>query len=115
VSVDEHRFLSRPHAVMAALSAPMLVSLIAEPLAGLVDTVLIGRLGARPLAALGVATSVMSSVLWGFNFLGIGTQTEIARGHGSGELGGARELLAAAMGMGLVAGLPLLVVGVPLA
>jgi MATE family multidrug resistance protein len=43
--------------------------LIAEPLAGVADTAFVARLGAVPLAALGVATALLSSVFWVFNFL----------------------------------------------
>jgi hypothetical protein len=57
---------------------PVLLSLVAEPITGLVDTAFIARLGAAPLAALGVGTMALSSIFWIFNFLGIGTQTEIS-------------------------------------
>ena len=61
------------------------MSLIAEPLTGLADTAFVARLGAAHLAGLGVGAAVLSSVFWVFNFLGIGTQTEVARGEGSGD------------------------------
>ena len=67
------------------LSLPLLLSLIAEPLTGLADTAFVARLGAVPLAGLGVGAAVLSSVFWVFNFLGIGTQTEVARGEGGGD------------------------------
>ncbi len=60
-----------------------MLSLIAEPLAGIVDTAFVERLGASSAAALGAATAVLSGVVWVFNFLGIGTQTEVA--HAAGE------------------------------
>ncbi len=68
----EHPFTRRPHRTLVAMSLPVLVSLIAEPVTGLVDTAFISRLGTPPLAALGVATVLFSSVFWVFNFLGIG-------------------------------------------
>jgi len=90
---------------MAALSLPMLGSLVAEPLTGLVDTLLVARLGATQLAALGVATTLLSSVLWAFNFLGIGTQTAVARADGEGRsadgAGTTAVALALAVGIGL--------------
>lgn len=67
---------------MLALSVPVLLSLVAEPLTGLVDTAFVARLGATPLAALGVGTVALSSIFWIFNFLAIGSQTEVAQALG---------------------------------
>lgn len=75
--------MHRPHATLVGLSIPVLFSLIAEPLTGLVDTAFVARLGAVPLAALGVGTTVLSAIFWAFNFLGIGTQTDVARWDGA--------------------------------
>jgi MATE family multidrug resistance protein len=71
-----------------------MLSLIAEPLAGVVDTAFVERLGVAPAAALGAATVLLSGFLWVFNFLGIGTQTEIAQvsGRGSAEAGSVASL-----------------------
>ncbi len=84
---------------------PVLFSLIAEPLAGLVDTAFIARLGASHLAALGVGTMVLSSIFWMFNFLGIATQTDVAKAHGKGnaelrsQISGLAILVAGSMGV----------------
>jgi MATE family multidrug resistance protein len=105
---DEHPFVRRPHRTLVRLTVPVLISLIAEPLTGLADTAFIAHLGAVPLAALGVGTVLLSSVFWVFNFLGIGTQTEVAHAIGSANSDGAREAtglalaLAAAIGSGIV-------------
>ncbi|MDQ7037212.1 MAG: MATE family efflux transporter [Anaerolineae bacterium] len=55
---------------------------MAEPLTGLVDTGFIAQLGMTELAALGVATTALSSVFWIFNFLSIGAQTGVAQSLG---------------------------------
>ncbi len=70
-------FKSNPHGTLLALAVPVLGSLIAEPLTGLVDTGFVAKLGSEPLAALGVGTLLMSTLFWVFGFLGIATQTEI--------------------------------------
>ncbi len=105
-SPDDHPFVRRPHRTLLRLSLPVLVSLVAEPLSGLVDTAFVSRLGATPLAALGVGAVLLSSVFWVFNFLGIGTQTEVARALGAGAAARAREVsgiaLALAAGLGVV-------------
>lgn len=62
-----------------------MVSLTAEPLTGLIDTAFVARLGGAPLAGLGVATAILSGVSWLFNFLAIGTQTQVARLLGAGD------------------------------
>ena len=99
---DRHPFLRRPNRTIVYLSLPILLSLIAEPLTGLVDTGFVARLGAVPLAALGVGTGALSSVFWIFNFLAIATQTEVAQTYGRGDIPGARHALSLALLIGIV-------------
>ena len=82
-ATGDHSFVRHPHRTLVRLTVPVLISLIAEPLTGLADTAFVARLGATPLAALGVGTVLLSSVFWVFNFLGIGTQTEVAHALGN--------------------------------
>ncbi len=96
LKTTEDEFLTRPHATLLGLSVPVLFSLIAEPLTGLVDTAFVARLGAVPLAALGVGTTVLSAIFWAFNFLGIGTQTDVARWDGAAGTGQPARTAAAA-------------------
>ncbi len=92
-----------------------MVSLAAEPLTALVDTAFVARLGPAPLAALGVATTLLSSVLWVFNFLSIGTQTELAQTHGSGKNEQGRRIASLALSLGVLFGVGLAVIAWPLA
>lgn len=110
----EHAFRATPHKTLITLSIPVLFSLAAEPLTGLVDTAFIARLGASPLAALGVGTTVLSGIFWVFNFLGVGSQTEVAH-----RLGRQDRTMAAAIGtmallLGGIFGLLLIGLGWPL-
>jgi MATE family multidrug resistance protein len=98
---------------MVELSVPVLISLIAEPLTGLADTAFIARLGATPLAALGVGTVLLSSVFWVFNFLGIGTQTEVAHGLADPHDSHGRDTTGLALALALAIGVALAVVGWP--
>ena len=106
--LDEHPFVRAPNHTLISMSLPVMLSLVAEPLTGLVDTAFISRLGAVSLAAVGVGTTALSSVFWAFNFLGIGTQTEVANAFGRQEIGRAVQigtvaiLLSAAIGMVLI-------------
>lgn len=111
----EHGFVARPHRTVLALSIPVLFSLIAEPLTGLVDTAFVARLGATELAALGVGTAALSSIFWIFNFLGIGSQTEVAQALGRGRTGYAARVAGLAFVFSIAFGLVLIVVGWPLA
>ena len=110
-SPAQHPFVRAPHRTMLRLSLPVLLSMIAEPLTGLADTAFIARLGAAPLAALGVGTVLLSSVFWIFNFLGIGTQTEVARSLGTGDTDRAREKCGMALALSALLGLLLALAG----
>jgi MATE family multidrug resistance protein len=109
VAPERHPFVERPHHTLVTLSLPVLISLIAEPITGLVDTAFVARLGAAPLAGLGIGVALLSSALWIFNFLGVGTQTEVAHALGAGDRRRARDVaglaaaLAAAIGLCMAA------------
>lgn len=104
--MQSHPFTQNPHRTLISLSIPVLISMTAEPLTALIDTAFIASLGAIPLAALGVGTTVLSSLFWIFNFLSIGAQTEVAQADGKGEAekaGGIASLsLTMAFGFGIL-------------
>ncbi len=92
-----HPFRRRPHHTVLALSIPVLLSMIAEPLTALVDTGFVARLGATPLAALGAAATFLSTLFWVFNFLAVGTQTEVAQAGGAGDTDRSRRAVGTAV------------------
>ncbi len=100
--LDEHPFTRRPHRTILTLSLPILLSLIAEPVTGLVDTGFVAQLGAEPLAALGVGASALSSVFWIFGFLAIATQTDVAQASGKGRDAEASKLISLALALGVL-------------
>ena len=109
-SVTEHSSLrgrSRDRRVLA-LAGPAVVTLAADPLMGLVDTAVVGRLGAAPLGALGLAVAVLATVSWVANFLVFGTTSTVGRALGAGDrmAAGRRVNHAAqvAVGLGVVVG-----------
>lgn len=108
-AAEHHEFLRRPQRVFLRLTIPVLLSLIAEPLTGIADTAFVARLGSTQLAALGVAVTLLGSLFWVFNFLGIGTQTAVAQALGRSEEAAAREAattaVVAAFALGLGVGL----------
>lgn len=107
--------MASPHRTLISMSLPVLLSLVAEPLTGLADTVFVAQLGAESLAAMGAGTVAISSIFWAFNFLGIGTQTEVAQAYGrqeverASEIGGLAAALSIAIGV-LLTGAGLLLV-----
>ena len=95
------------------LALPATVALAADPLLSLVDTALVGRLGSVELAALGIDTSVFTTVFFGFNFLTYGTTAAVARRRGADDPEGASryavQALWLAVGLGLLSTAVLLV------
>ncbi len=78
--------------------------MIAEPLTGLVDTAFIARLGSDSLAALGVGTVVLTGGLWLFNFLSVGSQTEVSQASGAQDIERGRHIGSLAVFLALTIG-----------
>lgn len=110
-----HPFIQAPNITLISMSLPVLLSLIVEPLTGLVDTAFISRLGSISLAALGVGTVGLSGIFWIFSFLGIGTQTEVSQALGRQSLRRVAEIGGLALALAVAFGLLLLATGLPLA
>lgn len=102
-----HPFQDAPHRTILAMTIPVTISLLAEPISGMVDTAFISRLGAAPLAALGVGTTALTTIFWAFNFLGISTQTEVAKALGARQERRAGEITSVALILGLICSLPI--------
>ncbi len=65
------------------LSVPIFFSNLAIPFAGFVDTSLMGHLSSEKfLAAISIATSVITMILWSFGFLRMSTVGLVAQAHG---------------------------------
>ena len=101
-AAQNSRFLRQPNRTVLFLSLPILLSLIAEPVTGLIDTGFVAQLGTEPLAALAVGIGVLSSIFWIFGFLGIATQTEVAQASGRGDNEGAINAVSLALLLGLL-------------
>lgn len=81
-----HRFRRDPlDREIFGLALPAIGALAADPLLSLVDTALVGNLGAVPLAALGINLAVFTTVFLTFNFLVYGTTAEVALQRGRGD------------------------------
>lgn len=90
-----------------ALALPALGVLSAMPLYLMLDTAVIGRLGATELAALAAGAAVHSSLTTQLTFLSYGTTARSARLYGAGDRRGAVAEGVQATWLGLVVGLVL--------
>lgn len=74
---------------IAHLAVPALGALVAEPLFLVVDSALVGHLGAAPLAGLAVAAAILQTAVGLMIFLAYSTTPLVARRRGAGDLRGA--------------------------
>jgi len=111
VSHPEGSGARRRVALLLGIAAPAVGTLVADPLMGLVDTAVVGRMGAAELGGLGLAVAVLSTVAWVFNFLVYGTTSAVARSLGAGDAEGAlrrvRTSIRAALLLGILVGVVL--------
>jgi putative MATE family efflux protein len=76
----------------------------------LADTAVVGHLGARQLAALGLAGAVLSGLFGVFNFLSYAVTAQVARYDGAGRRGDADEVAGQALWLSLAIGVALLAI-----
>jgi MATE family multidrug resistance protein len=105
-TVSARNYTTAPNTTLLRMALPVLVSLVAEPLTGLADTAFVARLGTEALASLGIGTMILTSTFWIFNFLGVGTQTELAKHLGANNSEKASAVCSAslllALGLGVI-------------
>jgi putative MATE family efflux protein len=102
ISPDGHATSTVDRQVLA-LAVPALGALVAEPLFVLVDSAIVGHLGAGPLAGLALASTVLTTVVGMCVFLAYATTAAVARRLGARDEPGA--LRAGVDGLWLAAGL----------
>ncbi len=90
------------------LAVPALGALIAEPAFLLVDTALVGHLGAEQLAGVGIGVAVLSTVVGLLIFLAYGTTPAVARLLGAGDRPAAIRAGIDGVWLAVVAGIALL-------
>jgi putative MATE family efflux protein len=96
-----------------ALAWPVILTLSLESLVGLIDMLMVGRLGATAVAAVGVGVHIMSAVATTMFAVGTGTLAIVARHVGAREPRRAEEVLfqsvLAAAVLGAVVAVPVMV------
>ncbi|MDM7459440.1 MAG: MATE family efflux transporter, partial [Paracoccus sp. (in: a-proteobacteria)] len=85
------------------------------PLLGLVDTGVVGQLGApEPIGAVGLGAVILTTVYWVFGFLRMGTTGLVAQAHGAGDTVETGAHLLRALAIAGIAGLGFIALQLPL-
>lgn len=96
-----------------AIAVPALGSLLIQPIYSLTDTAVVGRIGTEALGGLALATTVLNTLVWVFNFLSYSTTVRVAVRRGRGDLEGAASDALQAIWLALGIGVAVsLVIGV---
>jgi putative MATE family efflux protein len=92
---------------IVALAVPALGALVAEPVFVLIDTAVVGHLGTAQLAALGLASTVLTTLVGLCVFLAYATTAAVARRIGAGQRAEALQSGIDGMWLALVLGVVL--------
>lgn len=104
------------HRELLGLSIPTIVSTLAVPMLGLVDTIVLGRLPqVEPLGAAAAANAIFNTLFWVFGFLRMGTTGLVAQAEGRGDPEESVRTLFQAVAIGAAVGLLLVVFQAPIA
>ena len=104
-------FRHQHDAEILRLAVPAFGALVAEPLFLLADSAIIGHLGTPQLAGVGVAATVLATVLSLCVFLAYGTTSVVARMVGAGDTAGALRRGIDGLWLALIVGIVLAVAG----
>lgn len=96
-----------PTALVLRLATPVTLGMLTFTLLSIVDTAMLGRLGAVPLAASGVAGVLFFAVVFPLSSMSVGTQTLVARRFGERKETACGEVLNTGWVLGLMLGIPL--------
>tara|TARA_R100000789_G_scaffold14655_6_gene18162 strand:+ start:11369 stop:12706 length:1338 start_codon:yes stop_codon:yes gene_type:complete len=104
------------HARVLRIAVPIVLANMTVPLQGVADTAVIGQIpDATPLAAVAVGAALLSTLLWVFGFLRMGTAGMTAQAHGAGNRAEVAALLTRALMIGGAGGLLLIPLMGPIA
>ena len=98
-------------ATITGLATPVVLGQLSQVLMGLVDTIMVGRLGEASLAAVAVATLMFSALAMSIKATDVAAQTFTARRVGEGREGEVGAVLATALAVVSVAGALFMLVG----
>lgn len=103
------------HRRVLAIALPIVLANATIPILGMVDTGVVGQLGRpEPIGAVGIGAIILTSLYWVFGFLRMGTSGLVAQAHGAGDRALSGAHLLRALGVGVGAGLLLILLQRPL-
>ena len=93
------------HRRILKIAVPIVLANISVPLLGVVDTGVVGQMGAAaPIGAVGLGAIILASIYWIFGFLRMGTTGLVAQATGAGDLAESGAILTRGVMIGLAAG-----------
>ena len=103
------------HKRVLGVAIPIVLANATIPILGAVDTGVVGQMGlAAPIGAVGIGAIIISAIYWMFGFLRMGTTGLTAQAIGSNNQSETSALLVRGVIIGLVAGLVLILIQIPL-
>jgi multidrug resistance protein, MATE family len=96
---------------LSGLALPVVLANVSQTMMGLVDTLMVGQLGASSLAAVGVATLAFSAVASALKSFDVAVQTIVARRVGEGRDGEVGAVVVTGLALALVLGCVFTVIG----
>lgn len=103
--MSEENELRNRRRTIFRLAWPAILEMAFYMLVWIVDTAMVGRIGAGALSAVGLGGQFYWTVTWVFGSIGIGTTIVVARYVGAGDLDRARRAGEQALGMAVMIGL----------
>jgi multidrug resistance protein, MATE family len=97
------------------LAWPVIVEQLLQTAVGVVDLLMVSRLGAAAIAGVGISVQVLFVVFAGIGAIATGTTVLVARFVGAGDKGEAAKAVKQSILLGVLLGLLLAVVGIPAA
>ncbi|MDA7441305.1 MATE family efflux transporter [Candidatus Pseudothioglobus singularis] len=103
------------HKRVLGVAFPIVLANATIPILGAVDTGVVGQMGlAAPIGAVGIGAIIISAIYWMFGFLRMGTTGLTAQAIGSNNQSETSALLVRGIIIGLLAGLILILIQIPL-
>lgn len=103
------------HRRVFRIAIPIMLSNATTPLLGAVDTGVVGQLGtAVPIGAVGIGAIILALLYWFFGFLRLGTSGLASQARGRGDVSETSAILVRALAVGLLAGLALIILQIPI-
>lgn len=102
------------HKRVLSIALPVVAANVTVPLLGLVDTAVVGQIGAVEIAAVGIGAVVLTSIYWFFGFLRMGTAGLTAQAHGAKDSGEVAAMLTRSLIIGALGGALIFALQTPL-